>query len=116
MLIILLGSDSLFYVENIKNAANDKYLNGSSVQVTLYKSDGTTEIAGETWPKAMTYKAGSNGRYECTFEDGLTLTGIDTGKAKIEVDASADPNGSADLIRTTWESVVFKDDENNFRT
>lgn len=68
----------MLYIDNENNiyllglteeSSGDLVTDASPVQVTLYESDGVTEISGESWPLAMSYFAGSK------TIDGVTYPG-----------------------------------------
>lgn len=48
----------------------DAPINGATVAVTLYHSDGI-EVSGQVWPATMNYVASSDGQYTAEFEDDL---------------------------------------------
>lgn len=51
------------------------YLTGAAtVQVTVLNAATGAEIAGETWPLALTYLAGSRGDFLGVLKDTLTVT------------------------------------------
>ena len=56
-----------------READPETYLNGATVTVTLYEADGTTEVAGETWPLTMTNVPLSDGDYRAILSDAITL-------------------------------------------
>jgi hypothetical protein len=49
------------------------YVNDATVTVTLYKDETGNEVSGETWPLSMSYVTSSNGDYEATLSDLLSL-------------------------------------------
>lgn len=50
-------------LEGLKDTSAGTYINDATVTATIYESDGTTEVTGETWPVTLDYVSGSNGNY-----------------------------------------------------
>ncbi len=71
--ILYVNTDNLWTVDGLKNGANGNFLNAAAVTVTLLEENKTTEVAGETWPKTVSYVALSNGIYQTTLPDVLSL-------------------------------------------
>lgn len=69
---LYMGSDTILELAGLKNELNGADLNAATVTVTLRDADGQ-EVGGETWPKALTYVAGSKGVYRATLPHTLAL-------------------------------------------
>ncbi len=96
MQTLFVESDNLITVDEVKNTATDVYITDATVNATLYESDGTTEVSGETWPIVLSYVANTNGRYEGTIEDTVSLVSNVRYRLKIIVD------GGTNLKMTIW--------------
>ena len=83
---IFLLNDNLIEVLRLQDEGNDTYLNDAIVTVTLKNSAGQN-IAGETWPLALSYVAGSSGDYRGTLKSTLTLP---TAGQSVVAEVSAD--------------------------
>lgn len=70
-MIIYKDNDNLFEVK-IKNAATGNYVNDATVAITIKDVFGNL-VAGEVFPKEMTYIVGSNGKYQVTLSNFLSL-------------------------------------------
>lgn len=95
-------NDNILEVANVKNAVTGAYINNANVQVTVYQTDGTTELTGVTWPLTVIYVSGSNGTYRITLPDTMDTAGLTGGVAKIIID------GGAGLKAEFWCVLEFK--------
>ena len=93
--VLLISNDHILELDSLKNELTGLDLNGAAVTVTLLDAEGT-KVAGEVWPKAMAYVAGSDGLYRCTLPYTLTLTASGRYTARITANAG---NG----LRANWE-------------
>jgi hypothetical protein len=92
MEVIYYGNDNILEARELTNAASGDYVNDATVTVTLETADGV-EVTGDTWPKAMGYVSGSDGKYRATLLDTLTITVGTKYVAKISANAGADLQG-----------------------
>jgi hypothetical protein len=99
MAIIYITNDNVIELDELKNVVDGIYQNSATVIVTLTDADGA-EVAGETWPLAMSYVSGSNGTYRANLADTLTLT--NGGRYDATVTADAGANGLA-----TWTEELI---------
>jgi hypothetical protein len=86
--IILDNNDSVIEVFDLKNELTGVFLNAATVTVTLKDSVGVN-VAGDSWPKTLTYEAGSNGIYRATLLYSLGLTAGSRYTATVTADAGA---------------------------
>jgi len=86
--VIYVGNDTILEVESLKNELTGLYVNDATVTVTLEETDGV-DVAGDSWPKTLTYVGGSNGAYRATLVFGLALVAGRKYNAKITADAGA---------------------------
>lgn len=70
--ILYTGNDTVLEVKGLKNEVDGTFLNAASVAATLVDAEGD-EVAGETWPKALSYVSGSDGIYRATLPYTLSL-------------------------------------------
>ena len=47
-------NDNVVSVEGLRDSITETYFNSSTVDMTLYEPDGTTEVVGATWPISLT--------------------------------------------------------------
>lgn len=85
---IFVGNDNFLEVSALKNSATDEFINDATVTVTLTDSAGS-QVAGETWPLAVSYINASDGVYRATLRDTLTLTAGQLYRATVTADAGA---------------------------
>jgi len=86
--VIYEGNDTIIEVKGLKNEVSGDYINAATVAVTLTDTTGV-EVTGETWPLAMSYVTGSNGKYRATLADTLSLTVGTRYEATISANAGA---------------------------
>lgn len=70
---IFINNDNRIVLTGLKNESTDAFENGATVTMTLYDS-ANTEVTGQSWPATLTYITASDGNYEGTLDDGLSLT------------------------------------------
>lgn len=93
--VLYVGNDHILEVHHLKNELTGEYLDSATVSVTLVDSEGD-EVAGDTWPKAMSYVTDSNGIYRATMVNELVLTAGARYTAQLTADAGAG-------LRAYWE-------------
>lgn len=57
----------------LKSAIEDTFINDATVTVALRDKATDEEIAGQSWPTAMTYVEGSDGDYRAIIEHDAAL-------------------------------------------
>ncbi len=67
--IFKIGSDNLVEVDQLKDESGN-FVNNASVTLTITERDGSP-VVGDTFPKAMGYVSGSNGKYRGVVEQTL---------------------------------------------
>lgn len=67
------------------------------VTVTVVDVDTGEEIAGQTWPMALNYVAGSDGDYLAVLPDVLVVVPGQALRAHIELDNGANQHGELEL-------------------
>lgn len=86
--VLIINSDNVLEIPSLTNGIDGTAVNGATVQLTLYDSNDV-EIAGQAWPIALAYEAGTLGTYRATLAYTLPLTHKQTVKAKVVADAGA---------------------------
>lgn len=83
----------------------DVFLNGTAdLGVTLVDHDSEAEIAGETWPVALTYITDTDGNFHAPIRaDQLALTEFQLVDAIVAGD-----NGVDQILNVTLECIVQK--------
>lgn len=81
-------NDNLLEVIGLKDEAAGQFLNDKTVTVTVTDVKGA-QVAGETWPLAMAFVAGSNGDYRATLKETLGFTAGKEYLADIVADGGA---------------------------
>jgi len=89
---IYILNDNLLVLDGLKNQQDGSYLNAATVTCTLVNGNGTN-VAGQTWPLALVFQAGSNGKYVGTLEDTLSLSEGQVYTARIDADGGAGLKG-----------------------
>lgn len=79
-------SDNVVTLSGLKNEVTGAFINTAVVTVTLVDRGGA-EVAGQSWPAALTYVASSDGVYRGTLSDSLDLTKFEAYTAQITADA-----------------------------
>ena len=70
---LYMDNDNLLSVTGLKNASSGSYMNDATVTATLVDSTGTT-VTGQTFPVTLSYVADTDGNYQATLDDALSLT------------------------------------------
>lgn len=84
-----IDNDNMLQISGVRDAASGLYLNNASLEVTLIDAATEAEIAGQTWPAAMSYVNGSDGVYRLTLEYDLDVAAQQALIAKL----AGSPNG-----------------------
>ncbi len=71
--ILIVGSDNLWTLDELTNLVDDSFILTATVTCTVFETDGTTIVTGESFPLAMPFVAASNGKYQATLPDALAL-------------------------------------------
>lgn len=67
------NNSHLVELDGLKNAADNSYVNDATVAVSI-KDDAGNNVTGETWPVALSYVAGSNGKYQANIAATLGIS------------------------------------------
>jgi hypothetical protein len=102
-MVIFLLSDNLIQVKGLKNATTNAFINNAVVTVTL-KDEAGADVVGDAWPKTLPFVGGSNGDYQATLLDTLTLV---EGQ---QVTAILDADAGVDLHRHWERSLIVQTD------
>jgi len=101
---LLTETDNLVEVQGIKDQSTRAWENAATVTMTLKDSlDATVSGADGV---SLTYLTGSNGVYQGTLEDGLTLTVGDSYTLEIDVDAGSDKIRKIKVKMLAKEDIV----------
>ena len=87
--IYYIDNDNLIELTGLRDAANNLYLSGVAVQLTMVDAATDVDISGQSWPATMSYVAGSDGDYQLTLEYDLDVTEGQTLLAKVVADAGS---------------------------
>lgn len=102
MNLLYVLNDNLLIADRLRDIASfadtGLYENTATVQVTVVDSDGN-ELSGQSWPLALPYVAGSDGKYQVTLEEDLPIA--DGEKYVGEVDAEVTPD-----IKAHWKAEL----------
>lgn len=71
--VFKIGSDNLVEVDQLKDESGN-FVNSASVTFIITERDGSP-VLGETFPQAMGYVIGSNGKYRGGVEQTLGVVG-----------------------------------------
>lgn len=94
MINLYAGNNSIeVLLEGLKNASSGSYINDATVTVTIYESDGTTEVTGVSWPVTMTYVTSSNGNYRGIVSADSNIVACTKYKIKISATDSNSNKG-----------------------
>lgn len=85
---LLIGNDTIFEVDRLKDELTGSFKNAATVTVTLVDADGA-QVAGDTWPKTLDYVTGSSGVYRATLPYTLDLEENARYDAQVSVNAGA---------------------------
>lgn len=96
-LTLYVDTDHALSVSGLQGSGGD-YVNNATVQATVYESDGTTEVSGQSWPVTLDYQAGTDGNYSGVIDNAANL--VDG--AYYQVVVTATHNG---LVRT-WRNLA----------
>lgn len=96
--IVYIDNDNILRVTGLADSISAAYMNAATVTVTLYESDGVTEVTGQSWPQTMAYEAGSNGNYRITLFDTLVLTHNRKYLAIVEADNGTNEKGHWEIL------------------
>lgn len=88
--VLSIGSDNLVRLDALTNASTLAYVNSATVNYVLKDAAGTVVVSSTS----MSYVASSNGRYEGTIQDNVSLT--ENALYTIEITATS---GSTVLFR-----------------
>lgn len=81
--VIFEDNDMLIEIDELRDSADNSYLNAATVTTTLKDSDGVAVTGGAGWPVSMNYVAASNGKYQGVVDNDLALDDGDTGTVEI---------------------------------
>src|SRR5690349_4295143 len=97
------SNDNSVVIEGLLNPETNEPVNDATVEVTLYESDGETELDGVVWPLTLDFVLGSSGDYSGSFDASVLTDVVDgtTGKIKITAVSGA-------LDATWWADYVFE--------
>lgn len=70
--VIYTANDTVIEVKGLKNEVTGAFLNSATVTATLVDAAGS-QVAGETWPKTLSYVTGSDGIYRATLPYTMSL-------------------------------------------
>ena len=79
--IVFVENDNLLRVDLLRNKSTDAFINDATVQVDELLDKGDADVLGGAL--TMNYVASSDGRYEATLQDTLSLTAGEHYTAKI---------------------------------
>jgi len=80
------GNDMVLELSDLTNETTGDHISDATVSVTLVDSTGA-DVAGDVFPKTMTYVTGSDGVYRANLLDTLNL--IENAKYKAKISANA---------------------------
>jgi hypothetical protein len=86
--ILYTGNDTVLEVKGLKDEVGGDFLNAATVTATLVDAEGD-QVAGETWPKTLTYVLSSDGVYRATLPYTMGLTAGGRYVAQVSVNAGA---------------------------
>lgn len=66
-------NDNLVELDALKNSATDAYINSATVTLTAIRDAAGATVSGDTFPKAMSYVASSNGKYQASVDKLLAI-------------------------------------------
>ena len=88
-LTLFIENDNLLELNGLMSSTTSTYQNsGMGVVATLYTLTGS-EVAGQSWPVAMSYVSSSDGDYRCTLSNSLQVSRETDYKATITAVASS---------------------------
>lgn len=95
---IYIGNDSVIELDGLRNELTGAPINDAAVSFRLLTEAGE-EVAGDIWPKTMTYVTGSNGDYRATAVYDMALAA--NGRYTAEITANA-----GEGLRAQWDAEV----------
>lgn len=69
---IYLSNDNLLSIEGLKNSSSGSFMNTATVTATLKDSSGTS-VSGQTFPITLSYIVATDGNYQATLENTLSM-------------------------------------------
>lgn len=93
--VLYVDNDNLVEIDGLKDKTDDTYINDATITATLTDADGTT-VTGQTFPASFSYVSESNGKYQLTLEDGLSLTAGAKYTLAISISATGDLIGEVE--------------------
>ena len=87
-ILIFIGNDNLITVDGVEDESTGLFINTATVTMTLQDST-PADVAGQVFPAALTYVAASDGTYQGTLEDTLSLTTSEQYTLIVDIDAGA---------------------------
>lgn len=82
-------NDNTISLDGLTNPETGDFVNDAVVEVTLYESDGETELDGIVWPLTLDYVLGSDGNYSASFDASLLTDVVDGTSGKLELTAQS---------------------------
>lgn len=86
--VIYTANDTVVEISGLKNEVTGAFLNSAVVTATLVDAAGN-QVAGETWPKTLSYVTGSDGIYRATLPYTMTLAAGGRYEAQISVNGGS---------------------------
>jgi hypothetical protein len=102
---IYLSNDNLLSVEGLKNSSSGSFMNDATVTATLKDSSGTS-VSGQTFPVTLSYIAASDGNYQTTLENTLSMVEDSIYTATIAATSSGGLYATWDFNLTATKRVV----------
>jgi hypothetical protein len=102
---IYLSNDNLLSIEGLKNSSSGSFMNAATVTVTL-KDSGGTSVSGQTFPVTLSYIAQTNGNYQATLENTLSMVEDSIYTATIAATSSGGLYATWDFNLTATKRVV----------
>ena len=85
---IYLSNDNLLSVSSLRNSSSGSFMNNATVTATL-KDTGGTNVSGQTFPVTLSYIADSDGNYQMTLDNALSMVEDTTYVATITATSSS---------------------------
>lgn len=70
---VYINNDNRIVLEGVYNESSGSYENAATVTMILYDATGA-QVSGQSWPASLSYVSASNGNYEGTLDNLLSLT------------------------------------------
>jgi hypothetical protein len=90
---IFVGNDTVLEVQGLRSDVTGEPANAATLTVTLLDKSGA-EVAGQVWPKPMSFVEGSRGLYRALLPAALPLVADARYTARIVADAGPDLIGT----------------------